>query len=112
MFLSNKLFDHNIYNGTIGVITKVFNRDNIEVMFACRPDICRATSWYSIDLLSFDLECMKIDRDIMKEYKRLNELNRKGIQKKNKVANTFLDFFIYYTSRHIYVIWSWMSENR
>ena len=42
----------------------------------------RATSWDSIYLLSFDTECLKIDEDVVKEYKRLNELNKKGLQKK------------------------------
>ena len=33
MFLNNKLFDDGICNGTIGIITKLVNNDNIEVTF-------------------------------------------------------------------------------
>ena len=31
MFLNNKMFDENICNGTVGVITKLVNDENVEV---------------------------------------------------------------------------------
>src|SRR5215213_5530104 len=41
MFLNNKLFDHNICNGTIGVITKVFDENIIEVTFPTQNNILK-----------------------------------------------------------------------
>ena len=33
MFLTNKLFNENLCNGSIGIITKIIDKDNIEVVF-------------------------------------------------------------------------------
>jgi len=33
MFLTNKLFNENLCNGSIGVVTKLIDEDNIEVAF-------------------------------------------------------------------------------
>src|SRR6185295_9569719 len=33
MFLNNKLFEHGIYNGTIGIVTKLIDCENVEVTF-------------------------------------------------------------------------------
>src|SRR5688572_32493054 len=41
MFLNNKLFEHNICNGTIGVITKVINDDNVEVTFPTTDNVVK-----------------------------------------------------------------------
>ena len=32
-YLNNKLFEHNIYNGTIGIITKIIDDNNVEAEF-------------------------------------------------------------------------------
>src|SRR5688572_1383087 len=38
----------------------------------------RASSWKSLDILSFDFDCLKVvDVDVINEYKRLNFLNQK-----------------------------------
>ena len=37
-YLNNKLFEHNIYNGTIGIITKIIDDNNVEVTFPITED--------------------------------------------------------------------------
>jgi ATP-dependent exoDNAse (exonuclease V) alpha subunit len=137
MFLNNILFEHSICNGSIGVITKVVDDENIEVTFpttdnllkinvqkvTARFDIngspatrrqfplqnafaltvhktqgltlshttvtvdenmfapgqiyvamSRAPSWNSITVTSFDFNSLKVDDDVIKEYRRLNDL--------------------------------------
>src|SRR5215213_4053735 len=127
MFLNNKLFEHGICNGTIGVITKVIDDDNVEVAFPTANNILKinvqreityftingipasrkqfpiqnafalsvhktqdltlphstvsidenmfatgqiyvvmsgAPSWDSLDILSFDFDCIKVDRHV------------------------------------------------
>ena len=44
MFLNNRLFEHNICNGTIGVITKVIDNDNVEVTFPTNGSITKIKS--------------------------------------------------------------------
>ena len=41
MFLNNKLFDECICNGTIGVVTKVSDRENVEVTFLTLTNISK-----------------------------------------------------------------------
>ena len=41
MYLNNKLFDHNICNETIGVITNIIDNKNIEVTFPTTNDITK-----------------------------------------------------------------------
>src|SRR5438128_4183487 len=41
MFLNNRLFEHNICNGTIGVITKSIDRNNVEVTFPTNENIVK-----------------------------------------------------------------------
>ena len=41
MYLNNKLIDHDICNGTIGIITKTINADNIEVTFPTNSNIIK-----------------------------------------------------------------------
>ena len=40
----------------------------------------RAPSWDSLDLLDFKLDCLKVDRDVVAEYKRLNSLYQRGLK--------------------------------
>ena len=40
----------------------------------------RAPSWNSINILSFDFDCIKVDRHVISEYRRLNLLNQKGLK--------------------------------
>ena len=54
MFLNNKMFDENICNGTVGVITKLANDENVEVTFPTFDSIIklmdqRETSYFEID---------------------------------------------------------------
>ena len=142
MFLNNKLFEHNICNGTIGVITKVIDIDNVEVTFPTSGNITkinvqrclanfeingarasryqfplqnafaltvhktqgltlphvtltidenmfapgqvyvamsRAPSWDSLDIFSFDFDCLKVDMNVVNEYRRLNSLYQNGL---------------------------------
>jgi len=142
MFLNNKLFEHNICNGTIGVVTKSIDHDNVEVTFPTNENIVkinvqkttvnfeingvhasrhqfplqnafaltvhktqgltllhvtltidqnmfapgqiyvamsRAPSWDSLDIFDFDFDCLKVDRDVVDEYKRLKLLNERGL---------------------------------
>ena len=44
----------------------------------------RASSWKSLDILSFDFDCLKVDVDVINEYKRLNFLNQKGLKEMHK----------------------------
>ena len=146
MFLNNKLFQHGICNGTIGVITKVFDDDNVEVAFPTHENIVkinvqreityfsingipasrmqfpiqnafaltvhktqsltlphstvsvdgnmfamgqiymamsRTPLWDSIDMLSFDFDCVKVDKNVIEEYRRLNFLSQKGLKETN-----------------------------
>ena len=41
MFLNNRLFEHDICNGSIGVITKCIDRDNVEVTFPTNENIVK-----------------------------------------------------------------------
>ena len=41
MYLNNKLIDHGICNGTIGIITKTINANNIEVTFPTNSNIIK-----------------------------------------------------------------------
>jgi len=142
MFLNNKLFEHDICNGTIGVVTKSIDHNNVEVTFPTRENIVkinvqkatanfeingvhasrhqfplqnafaltvhktqgltlphvtltidqnmfapgqiyvamsRSPSWDSLDIFDFDFDSLKVDRDVIKEYKRLKLLNEKGL---------------------------------
>ena len=54
MFLNNKMFDENICNGTVGVITKLVNDENVEVTFPTFDSIVKImvqkeTSYFEID---------------------------------------------------------------
>src|SRR6185369_7423239 len=54
MFLNNKMFDENICNGTVGVITKLANDENVEVTFPTFDSTIklmdqRETSYFEID---------------------------------------------------------------
>ena len=44
----------------------------------------RASSWKSLDILSFDFDCLKVDVNVVNEYKRLNFLNQKGLKEMHK----------------------------
>ena len=39
----------------------------------------RAPSWDSLDIFDFDFDCLKVDRDVVDEYKRLKLLNERGL---------------------------------
>ncbi|MDW3631959.1 MAG: hypothetical protein QOK71_11010 [Nitrososphaeraceae archaeon] len=141
--MNNKLFEHNICNGTVGVITKCVDNDNVEVTFPTSENIIkinvqkttanfeingihasrhqfplqnafaltvhktqgltlphatltidqnmfapgqiyvamsRAPSWNSIDIYSFDFDALKVDKNVINEYKRLKLLNQKGLK--------------------------------
>ena len=41
MFLNNRLFEHNICNGTIGVITNNVDHNNVEVTFPTNENIVK-----------------------------------------------------------------------
>jgi hypothetical protein len=41
MFLNNKLFEHNICDGTIGVITKSIDHNNVKVTFPTNKNIVK-----------------------------------------------------------------------
>ena len=43
MFLNNKLFDHGICNGTVGVVTRIIDHQNVEVTFPTAHDIAKVT---------------------------------------------------------------------
>ena len=54
MYLNNRLFEHDVCNGTIGVITKIVDRDNVEVAFPTTDNILKinvqkATSYFNIN---------------------------------------------------------------
>ena len=40
----------------------------------------RASSWDQLDILSFDFNCLKVDRDVIAEYRRLNLLHQNGLK--------------------------------
>jgi ATP-dependent exoDNAse (exonuclease V) alpha subunit len=143
MYLNNKLIDHGICNGTIGVITKTINADNVEVTFPTNGNIIklnvqkissnfdingsrasryqfplqnafaltvhktqgitlphatvnidenmfapgqayvamsRAPSWNQLDIHSFDNNSIKIDKDVIAEYRRLNLISQNGLK--------------------------------
>ena len=44
----------------------------------------RASSWKSLDILHFDFDCLKVDVNVINEYKRLNFLNQKGLKEMHK----------------------------
>jgi len=128
MYLNNKLFGHGICNGSIGIITKITNNENIEVTFPMTDNITkiniqktisyfningisalrktqgltlpqttltidknifttgqtyvamsRAPSWDSINILSFDFDSLKVDEEVLLEYRRLKYINQKGL---------------------------------
>jgi ATP-dependent exoDNAse (exonuclease V) alpha subunit len=142
MYLNNKLFKHGICNGTIGIITKIINDENVEVTFPTTDNITkiniqkttsyfsinglpasryqfpiqnafaltvhktqgltlphttltidnnmfttgqiyvamsRAPSWNSINILSFDFDSLKVDEEVLTEYRRLKYINEKGL---------------------------------
>src|SRR5437763_7877562 len=41
MFLTNKLFNHGICNGTIGIVTKIIDHENIKVTFPTHTSITK-----------------------------------------------------------------------
>ena len=54
MYLNNKLFEHRICNGSIGVITKIVDNENIEVTFPMTDNITKInvqkmTSYFNIN---------------------------------------------------------------
>jgi hypothetical protein len=147
MYLNNRLFEHDICNRTIGVVTKIVDDDNVKVAFPTTNNIVkinvqrttsyfningipasrcqfpiqnafaltvhktqgltlphstltidenmfaagqiyvamsRAPSWNSMDILSFDFDCLKVDINVINEYRRLNCLNQKGLKEMYK----------------------------
>jgi len=44
MFLNNKMFDENICNGTVGVITRLVDDENVEVTFPTFDSIVKIWS--------------------------------------------------------------------
>ena len=50
-YLNNKLFEHNIYNGTIGIITKIIDDNNVEVTFPIteKINVQKTTSYFNIN---------------------------------------------------------------
>src|SRR6266480_3932615 len=54
MFLNNKMFDENICNGTVGVITRLVDDENVEVTFLTFDSVVKIvvkkeTSYFEID---------------------------------------------------------------
>src|SRR6266498_802330 len=54
IYLNNKLFEHGICNGSIGVITKIVDNENIEVTFPMTDNITKInvqkmTSYFNIN---------------------------------------------------------------
>ena len=54
MFLNNKLFEQNICNGTVGVVTKVIDDENVEVAFptingTSKVVVVKEISYFEID---------------------------------------------------------------
>ena len=54
MFLNNKMFDENICNGTVGVITRLVDDENVEVTFPTFDSVVKIvvqkeTSYFEID---------------------------------------------------------------
>jgi ATP-dependent exoDNAse (exonuclease V) alpha subunit len=149
----NKLFEHNICNGTVGVVTKSIDHNNVEVTFPtnenivkinaqktlrlmeCMPKtrhqfplqnafaltvhktqgltlphvtltidqnmfapgqiyvaMSRAPSWDSLDIFDFDFDCLKVDRYVVDEYKRLKLLNERGLIEMGRRWIKFLFF--------------------
>ena len=39
----------------------------------------RAPSWNSVSILSFDFNALKVDEEVLTEYKRLRYINQKGL---------------------------------
>ena len=39
----------------------------------------RAPSWDSLDILNFDFSCIKANDSVIREYARLNSVNREGL---------------------------------
>jgi hypothetical protein len=40
----------------------------------------RTPSWNSIDIYSFDFDALKVDKNVINEYRRLKLLNQKGLK--------------------------------
>src|SRR5438876_50322 len=40
----------------------------------------RAPSWDSLDIFDFDFDALKVDKNVINEYKRLKLLNQKGLK--------------------------------
>jgi len=41
----------------------------------------RAPSWNSVSILSFDFNAIKVDEEVLTEYRRLRHINQKGLIK-------------------------------
>ena len=143
MFLNNTQFKYGLYNGSIGVVIKICNQENVEVafpltdgiktftiqrdtvfftyngmpakrtqfplqnafaltvhktqsitlphstlsldesIFACRQAyiaMSRSPLWDKLDIKSFNINSIKTDKHILKEYERLQEIYNKNIQ--------------------------------
>ena len=143
MFLNNTQFRHGLYNGSIGVVMKICDQENIEVafpltdgiktftiqkdtvfftfngmpakrtqfplqnafaltvhktqsitlphstlsldqsIFACGQAyvaMSRSPSWDKLDITSFNINSIKTDKRVLKEYERLEEIYNKNIR--------------------------------
>ena len=40
----------------------------------------RATSWKNLHILNFDPRCIKLSKATLEEYKRLDRINKQGLQ--------------------------------
>jgi ATP-dependent exoDNAse (exonuclease V) alpha subunit len=142
MYLNNNQFKHGLYNGSIGIITKIFNQENVEVAFPLNDGIkifhvkkdtvfftlngmpakrtqfplqnafaltvhktqsltiphvtlsldesifapgqayvamSRAPSWEKLQITSFNINAIKSDQHVLKEYERLQNKYNKNI---------------------------------
>ncbi|CAG8703810.1 3981_t:CDS:2, partial [Ambispora leptoticha] len=69
IYLNNKLFEHEICNGTVGIITKIINTENIEVTFSTSTTLTRIvvqkeTSYFNINGLTLPHATVSIDQGI------------------------------------------------
>jgi len=60
MFLNNKLFDDEICNGTIGVVTKIIDDENIEVTFLTLTSITKII--VQKETYHFEVDCKNASR--------------------------------------------------
>ena len=142
MYLNNNQFKHGLYNGSIGIVTKIFDQESVEVAFPLNDGIkifhvkkdtifftlngmrakrtqfplqnafaltvhktqsltlphitlsldesifatgqayvamSRATSWDKLEISSFDINSIKSDQRVLKEYERLQRKYDKNI---------------------------------